>query len=162
VLFFAIGILVCASALGLFFTLEAFKLDSQVTLAELREQIYLLNQELQSTRENWALDQEELYEILDELEVSLHAHKISSPILKPIKQASTYPHEAELLRWRYLGLSRTGKIEQAFFHTGKKAIMLKKEGLAVGDWQLDQIDIDEVIFTHPKGKSLFLRTPKNK
>lgn len=162
VFFWAIGALLCAGSIGLFFTMEALKLDSQTALEELQGQINRLNKELLLTRENWELDQEELYETIDKLEVNVHSKEVSVPIPKQIKQALPYPHEAELLRWHYLGLSRTGEIEQAFFHTGKKTIILKKEGVAVGDWQLRQIDTDSVIFTHPKGKSLTLKTSKNK
>jgi hypothetical protein len=128
----------------------------------LQGQINLLNKELLTTLEKWELDQEELYEIIDELEVSVHSKIITSTIPKPSKQAIAYPHEAELLRWRYLGLSRTRAIEQAFFHTGDKAVMLSEKEIAIGDWQLSQIDTDAVIFTHPKGKSLTLRTSKTK
>jgi len=162
VLFLALGLFLLAGGIGLFFSFEASKLDSQTTLQELRGQIHLLNKELLTTRENWELDQEELYEIIDELEVNVHSKIITSPMPKPIKQAIAYPDEAELLRWRYLGLSRTRAIEQAFFHAGEKAVMLSKGEIAIGDWQLRQIDTDAVIFTHPKGKSLTLRTSKNK
>ena len=71
------------------------------------------------------------------------------------------PHEADLRRWRYLGLTRIALVEQAFFHTGKSVIMLPKEALALGEWRLSQALKEAAIFTHSKGKLLTLKSAKS-
>ena len=71
------------------------------------------------------------------------------------------PHEAELRRWRYLGVTRMGADEQAFFYTGKSTVMAGKEGLVLGEWRLTQVGKEVATLTHSKGKSITLKSNKS-
>jgi hypothetical protein len=54
-----------------------------------------------------------------------------------------------------------GAVEQAFFHTGKTTLMVSKEGLTLGEWRLTQAEKGVAILTHPKGKSITLKSAKS-
>jgi hypothetical protein len=152
---------VVSLSLCLFWVIESQKVDSQASLVEMNQQIVSLKKELTSAIEGWENDQEELYSILDEIEVSIHSKLISATSQKVIRAPAAYPDETELLRWRYLGITRIGMIEQAFFQTGKKTMMVKKEGLVLGEWRLSQAQKEAAILTHPKGKSITLKSSQS-
>lgn len=156
----ALGVLMAAFCLGLFFIYQSHQADSQASLEGLQNQITILKKELVAAQENWETDQDELYDVLDELEVSIHSKSISDPVTKTIKTAVHLPFEADLLRWRYLGVTRIGAIEQAFFYSGKGTVMFKKEDLILGEWRLSQAQKEAAILTHPKGKSITLKSSK--
>ena len=98
---------------------------------------------------------------MDEIEVSIHSLKEKSPVAALQSKPVAIPNEAELRRWRYLGLTRMGAFEQAFFHTGKNIIMVPKNGLAVGEWRLTQAQKEAAILTHAKGKLITLKSAKS-
>ena len=159
--FLALGGVIVTFSLGLFWAFESYKADSQASLIEINQQIGAVKKELASAIQNWEDDQDELYKILDELEVSIHSKLASTLSKKVLKAPATYPHETDLLRWRYLGITRIGMIEQAFFHAGKKTIMFKKEDLVLGEWRLSQVQKEAAILTHPKGKSITLKSSQS-
>ena len=159
--FLALGLFILALSLGIFFTIEAYKVDSQASLNTLQNQISALKKELAIAQENWEEDQDELYELLDELEVSIHSNINTSATSKASKPTTLYPHEADLLRWRYLGITQIGAFEQVFFYSGKSTVMFKKEDLVLGEWRLSQAQKEAATLTHPKGKSITLKASKS-
>jgi hypothetical protein len=146
---------------GVFFLLESNKASSEIELYALQSQISALKNELALAQSDWLLDQEDLYEALDEVEVSIHSLKVKPPVIASQSKAVSIPNEAELRRWRYLGLTRMGAVEQAFFHTGKNIIMVPKDGVALGEWRLTQAQKEAAILTHAKGKLITLKPAKS-
>lgn len=155
------GILFALTIAVVFFLLETHKASSDLELSTLQGEISTLKNELNLTQSDWLLEQENLYDILDEIEVSIHSIEIKPTILQPQSKQVLLPYEAELRRWRYLGLTRMGPIEQAFFHTGKSVIMLPKEALALGEWRLSQALKEAAILAHSKGKLITLKSAKS-
>ncbi|MBU3621357.1 hypothetical protein [Polynucleobacter sp. CS-Odin-A6] len=144
-----------------FFLLESNKASSEEELNVLKSQISTLKNELVMAQDDWHSEQENLYIAIDEIEVNVHSIQVKPPILAPQNKPITIPHEAELRRWRYLGLTRMGATEQAFFHNGKTTVMVGKEGLALGEWRLTQAEKALAKLTHPKGKSITLKSTKS-
>ena len=154
------GALFALTIAAVFFLLESSKASSEQELNALQGQISNLKNELALTQSDWLSEQEDLYNALDEIEVSIHSIEIKPPISAPQSKPASTPHESELRRWRYLGLTKVGAVEQAFFHTGKTTLMVSKEGLALGEWRLAQAEKEVAILTHPKGKSITLKSAK--
>lgn len=144
-----------------FLLLESNKAHLEVELNALQSQISTLKNALAVAQDDWQSEQDDLYQAIDEIEVSIHSKEvkplISAPQIKPI----AIPHEAELRRWRYLGLARMGATEEAVFHTGKTTLMVGKQGLALGEWRLAQAEKAMATLTHPKGKSITLKSSKS-
>ena len=156
-----IGVLFSLTIAAVFLLLETHKASSELELNTLQGQISTLKNELNLARTDWLKEQVDLYDALDEIEVSIHSFEIKPTIPPPQSKQVLLPHEAELRRWRYLGLTRMGLIEQAFFHTGKSVIMLPKEAFALGEWRLSQALKEAAILTHPKGKLITLKSSKS-
>ena len=156
-----IGVLFALTIAAVFFLLETHKANSELELNTLQGQISTLKNELNLAQVNWSSEQGELYDTLDEIEVSIHLNKIKPFTPPPQSRQVLLPHEAELRRWRFLGLTRMGSVEQAFFHTGKSVIMLAKEASALGEWRLSQAIKEAAILTHPKGKLITLQSAKS-
>jgi hypothetical protein len=156
-----IGVLFSLTIAAVFLLLETHKASSALELNTLQGQISTLKNELNLAQSDWLKEQEDLYDALDEIEVSIHSFEIKPTIPPPQSKQVLLPHEAELRRWRYLGLTRIGLVEQGFFHTGKSVIMLPKEALALGEWRLSQALKEAAILTHSKGKLLTLKSAKS-
>lgn len=127
--------------------------SSEERITELKKELNLLRIEM--------LDMEDdLYQTIDEIEVSIHSliKKGASTSSKPKSQS--IPYELELARWRYLGTSRLGTSERVFLHNGKTTLMFETGSLVLGDWRLANIHKDLVILTHPIGKSISLKPSK--
>jgi hypothetical protein len=146
---------------GIFFLLESNKVHSELELSTLQSQILALKNELAAAQSDWLSEQEDVYDILDEVEVSIHSLKSKTPLSPSHSKPVAIPYEAELRHWRYLGLTRMGAVEQAFFHTGKTIIMLPKDGLALGEWRLTQAQKEMAILSHSKGKLITLKSTKS-
>jgi hypothetical protein len=146
---------------GVLFLLESNKASSEIELYALQSQISALKNELALAQSDWLSDQEDLYGALDEMEVSIHSIQEKPLVSAPQSKVITTPNEAELRRWRFLGLSRMGVVEQAFFHTGKNIIMVPKDGVALGEWRLTQAQKDAAILTHVNGKLITLKPAKS-
>ena len=156
-----IGVLFSLTIAAVFLLLETHKASSELELNTLQGQISTLKNELNLARTDWLKEQVDLYDALDEIEVSIHSFEIKPTIPPPQSKQVLLPDEAELRRWRYLGLTRMGLIEQAFFHTGKSVIMLPKEAFALGEWRLSQALKEAAILTHSKGKLITLKSAKS-
>ena len=105
-------------------------------------------------------DQDNLYLLIDELEVSIHSLKDKRPETRIFSKPLTIPHEAELRRWRFLGVAQMGDSHQAFFDTGKGKITSTKGAQILGDWRLSNIEKDLATLTHSQGKTLVIKASK--
>jgi hypothetical protein len=146
---------------SLFFYFETKKSGAEVEISALQNQLLTLKEEFEYSLRDRQSEQEELYEVIDEIEVSIHSLNIKPPIQAPQHKPIVIPEEADLRRWRYLGIARIGMTEQAFFHTGKSTRMVLKESIALGEWRLTQLSKELAILTHPKGKSITFKSTRS-
>ena len=162
------NLLLCLCAIGvaitliitIFLTLESFKADSRLALEGAQSQLTELKKELAQYRNDVENSQDDLYEAMEELEVSIHSKIISSPQTKSLSAPKVDPHESELRRWRYLGMTQVGGAQQAFFVSRKARFTLQLNNPVLGDWRLSEIQKDRATLTNPKGKSLTLKALK--
>jgi hypothetical protein len=126
---------------------------SEERIAELKKELNLLRIEILDIEDN-------LYQAIDKIEVSVHSliKKGSGTSSKPKSQS--IPYELELARWRYLGRSHLGASERIFLHNGKTTLMFETGSLVLGDWRLASIHKDSAVLTHPIGKSISLKPSK--
>jgi hypothetical protein len=97
---------------------------------------------------------------MDELEVSIHSKLIPTPQTKTSNAPKVDPHESELRRWRYLGMTQVGGVQQAFFLSSQARFSLQLGSPVLGDWRLSEIQKTQATITNPKGKSLILKASK--
>jgi hypothetical protein len=153
------GLLLCLA--GLFFYFDSTKSGAELEISSLQSQLLALKEELEFSQSEWVIEREDLYESLDKLEVSINSLKIKVPIEIPQSKPAAIAHEAEIRSWRYLGITRMGASEHAFFHTGKATLMVRKEGLALGEWRLTQATKEVSTLSHPKGKSITFKSTQS-
>lgn len=146
---------------SLFFYFETKQSGAEIEISTLQNQLLTLKEEFEYSQSKWHSEQEDLYEAIDEIEVSIHLLKIKPPIQAPQNKPMVIPEEADLRRWRYLGIARIGMTEQAFFHTGKSTTMVLKEAIALGEWRLTQLSKELAVLTHPKGKSITFKSTRS-
>ena len=104
------------------------------------------------------LDSEDaIYEAIDLIEVSVHSLEKNRPQNSTKSELPSIPFEAELRRWRYLGVSQSAGSYRAFFHNGKTTFMVEMGGLLLGEWRLSNADKEAAIASYPLGKSLILK-----
>lgn len=151
-------LLLCGACL--FFYFESNKSGAEQDINMLQSQLSALKEEFEFSQNEWAEERNDLYEAIDEIEVSVHSINIK-PSQITQSQPIAIPHEVELRRWRYLGITRMGASEQAFFHTGMSTKMVRKEDLALGEWRLAQAEKELAVLTHPKGKSITFKATKS-
>ncbi|MBU3593040.1 hypothetical protein ICN42_02905 [Polynucleobacter sp. 71A-WALBACH] len=149
------------SAGGLFFHFDSNKSGAELEISALQNQLLELKEEFQLSQSEWVSERDDLYEIIDEIEVSIHSIESKPPIKSSQSKPAAIPYEAELRRWRYLGITRMGVAEHAFFHTGKTTLMVRKESLALGEWRLTQAEKELAILAHPKGKSITFKSTQS-
>ncbi|MGV0964123.1 MAG: hypothetical protein ACOYBT_09565 [Polynucleobacter sp.] len=152
-------LLICGG--GLFFYFDPNKSDLEGEISSLQNQLLTLKKEFEFSQNEWVSEREDLYEAIDEIEVSIHLIEIKPPTQAAQSKPAAIPHEAELRRWRYLGITRMGAAEQAFFHTGKSTRMVVKQDLTLGEWRLTQAEKELAILTHPKGKSITFKSTQS-
>ena len=146
---------------ALFIAFESHKESSKLEIDGLQDQIAALKKELTFIQDNWIQDQEDVYAVIDELEVSIHSINTRPSTQHPQNRPAAIAHEAELRRWRYLGLIKMNGAEQAFFHNGKTAEMVAKDGLALGEWRLIKAQKEVATLAHPKGKLINFMSAKS-
>ena len=159
--FFAFGACLIGIGIALLITHESLKTSSEALAQASYKEISGLKNELVLLRTELENGQDELYEAIDKIEVSVHSLIENKPIKKFSTKPHIHPHELELRRWRYLGSSQMGGSHQAFFHTGQRNVMFQKGMLVLGDWRLTQLEKDQAILTHGQGKTLVLKPSKN-
>ncbi|MBU3627414.1 hypothetical protein [Polynucleobacter sp. AP-Reno-20A-A9] len=155
-----IGILL-AAAIAFFAAYTSLNKQSQDALETSQQQISELRKELALMRDQIHQDQDELYFAIDEIEVSVHSLKERKIETRGVSKPQAPTHESELRRWRYLGTSQMGNIQQAYFHTGKSHLAYERGAQVLGEWRLNNIEKGLVTLTHPQGKSVILRTSKS-
>jgi hypothetical protein len=106
------------------------------------------------------IEQDELYETIDSIEVSIHSLLENKSIRTVTAKPQALPYELELRRWRYLGASQMGSLHQAFFHSGQGTVLFQKGMTVLGDWRLTHIEKELATLTHSKGKTLNLKPSK--
>jgi hypothetical protein len=144
----------------IFFAFESLKTDSQLVLEGTQQQLIELKKEFAQYRNDVDTEQDDLYLAIDELEVSIHSKLIPTPQTKTSSTPRSDPHESELRRWRYLGMTQVGDIQQAFFFSRNARFSLQLGSPVLGDWRLSEIQKTQVTITSPKGKSLTLKASK--
>jgi len=149
-------LLICGG--GLFFYFDLNKAGAEGEISSLQNQLLTLKEDFELSQSEWASERDDLYDAIDEIEVSIHSIEIKPAIQTPQSKPATIPHEADLRRWRYLGITRMGAVEHAFFHTGKSTRIVVKQDLALGEWRLTQAEKELAILTHPKGKSITFKS----
>jgi hypothetical protein len=153
------ALILCAGSLLFYF--ETKKSGAEIEISTLQTQLLALKEELEYSQSEWNSEREDLYESIDEIEVSIHSIEIKPPVQTAQKRVIAIPEEADLRRWRYLGIARIGKTEQAFFHTGKATTMVLKEATALGEWRLTKASKELAILSHPKGKSITFKSTQS-
>jgi hypothetical protein len=146
---------------GLFLAYDSSKSTSNTQVDDSSIQISKLQKDLDLLRHELDEDFNSLYEEIDLMEVSIHSLTEIKPKIKTFSKPKPHPHEQELRRWRYLGSSQMGEIQQAFFHHGKSHFLFSKGSLVLGEWRLTSIEKELVTLTHPQGKSIVLHTMKS-
>jgi hypothetical protein len=128
---------------------------------ESQNQITALQKELSLLRKEFDEEMSDLYEEIDILEVSIHLLKQAKPTIQAKLKPTAIPYEQEIRRWRYLGSSQMGGVEQALFDLGNSHEMFSKGTLVLGEWRLNEVEKDVVTLGHPTGKSIVLKPVKN-
>ena len=158
--FFAFGTCLIGIGIVLFMVHESQKTSSEALIQESQKEISKLEKELAILRTELQSEQDDLYEVIDSIEVSIHSLIQNKPTKPVFAKPQVHPHETELRRWRYLGTSEMGGSRQAFFHTGKGNVMIQKGMLVLGDWRLTQLEKDLATLTHSQGKTLVIKSSK--
>ena len=156
----AFGVSIVGIVIALLIGYESLKTSSEAQIQESHKEISELRKELALLRAELQIDQDDLYETMDLIEVSIHSLKENKSIHQVTTKPQALPHEAELRRWRYLGASQMGGSHQAFFHSGQGTVMFQKGMLVLGDWRLTHLEKDLATLTHSKGKTLNLKSSK--
>ena len=151
-------VLVLIIGLGLFWSLNLRAIGQESPLTELQTQVHHLKKELQLMREELVTTEEEIYEEIDILEVSIHSLKNKPIKTSGLSSAKKTSGEATIKQWRYLGLSKAGGAEYAFFETNNGSLMLTQGNIVAGEWRVTEIQKTGVNFVHPDGKLIFLET----
>jgi hypothetical protein len=142
--------------LGVFWSLHLYGTDQESPLTNLQTQVHQLKNELHLLQVELATTEEEIYEEIDLLEVSVHSLK-NKPVKRGgLSSAKKTSGEATIKQWRYLGLSKAGGAEYAFFETNNGALLLTQGDIVAGEWRLTQIQKKGVNFAHTDGKLIFL------
>ena len=150
-----------AGLLAYFVASNAADDHAQTTLEESKKSILELKKEMSLMRAEIEQDQDDLYLLIEKLEVSIHSLKDKKSEIRVFSKPQAPNHETELRRWRYLGTSQMGASQQAYFHSGKNYLVFEKGAQALGEWRLSNIEKEFATFTHPLGKSLALKASKS-
>jgi hypothetical protein len=155
--FLLFGACVIGISIPLFIAYKSITSSSQAAAEESRKHISELHQELALIRKDFESAQEDLYEAIDLIEVSIHSHNQSKVATKVMTKTQPLAHESELRRWRYLGISQMGGAQQAFFQVGQHPTVFEVGALTLGDWRLTQARKESATLSNPQGKSILLK-----
>jgi hypothetical protein len=158
--FLAFAACVFGTGIALLVGYDSLKTSSQAQIQESHKEIADLKKEFILLRTELQMEQDDLYEAMDLIEVSVHSLIENKLTHKVTAKPQALPHEVELRRWRYLGASQMGGSHQAFFDSGQGTVMFQKGMLVLGDWRLTQLDKDLATLSHSKGKTLSLKSSK--
>ena len=156
-----VGLILVLGAI-LFWALHAYEPRNEAPLTAIQTQIEALKNEFIRLEDQIHSTEENLYEEIDKIEVSIHSYKDKAPKSSVLNASKQPLGEAKLKQWQYLGLSKIGDIQHAFFNTDKNKVMLAQGDIAIGEWRLTEIEKDRARFSHPQGGLFFLETARGK
>ena len=131
--------------------------EENLTLLKLQKDLQNMAIEMETLKDDQADEIDELYSVLDELEVSIHSLKKLKGSVGPAPKGKAALDELALQSWHFLGSAEIGGIHQALFHTGKANLFINKGDLVWGSWRLQEIKKEEVLLMNSEGKLFALK-----
>ena len=131
--------------------------EENLILLKLERDLQTMMKEMEMLQNDQADELDELYSVIDELEVSIHSLKKSKGTVVPAPKAQSTLDELALQSWHYLGSAEITGIHQALLHNGKSTLFIKQGDLVLGSWRLQDINKDGVILVNSEGKLLALK-----
>lgn len=123
-------------------------------LATVQKQLGQIQDELHELDERLEEQFESIFIQLNEMESKYQSLARSAHISAPSKPD---PTEAELKKWRHLGVGQNKNGAYALLHDGQQALMLSKNQITKGSWRLAEFNSEEVILVGPNEKRIVLR-----
>jgi len=123
-------------------------------LATIQKQLGQIQDELHELDERLEEQFESIFIQLDEMQSKHQSLARSAHISAPSKPD---PTEAELKKWRHLGVGQNKNGAYALLHDGQQALMLSKNQIAKGSWRLAEFNSAEAILVGPNEKRIVLR-----
>ena len=119
----------------------------QKQLGQIQDELHELDERLEEQFESIFIQLNELQSKYQSLARSAHISATSKPD----------PTEAELKKWRHLGVGQNKNGAYALLHDGQQALMLSKNQIAKGSWRLAEFNSAEAILVGPNEKRIVLR-----
>ena len=119
----------------------------QKQLGQIQDELYELDERLEEQFESVFIQLVEMQSKYQSLARSAHISAPSKPD----------PTEAELKKWRHLGVGQNKNGAYALLHDGQQALMLSKNQIAKGSWRLAEFNSAEAILVGPNEKRIVLR-----
>ena len=123
-------------------------------LATVQKQLGQIQDELHELDERLEEQFESVFIQLDEMQSKYQSLARSAHISAPSKPD---PTEAELKKWRHLGVGQNKNGAYALLHDGQQALMLSKNQITKGSWRLAEFNSAEAILVGPNEKRIVLR-----
>ena len=123
-------------------------------LATVQKQLGQIQDELHELDERLEEQFESIFIQLNEMQSKYQSLARSAHISAPSKPD---PTEAELKKWRHLGVGQNKHGAYALLHDGQQALMLSKNQIAKGSWRLAEFNSAEAILVGPNEKRIVLR-----
>jgi len=123
-------------------------------LATVQKQLGQIQDELHELDERLEEQFESIFIQLNEMQSKYQSLARSAHISAPSKPD---PTEAELKKWRHLGVGQNKNGAYALLHDGQQALMLSKNQIAKGSWRLAEFNSVEAILVGPNEKRIVLR-----
>jgi hypothetical protein len=119
----------------------------QKQLGQIQDELHELDERLEEQFESVFIQLVEMQSKYQSLARSAHISAPSKPD----------PTEAELKKWRHLGVGQNKHGAYALLHDGQQALMLSKNQIAKGSWRLAEFNSAEAILVGPNEKRIVLR-----
>jgi hypothetical protein len=123
-------------------------------LATIQKQLGQIQDELHELDERLEEQFESVFIQLVEMQSKYQSLARSAHISAPSKPD---PTEAELKKWRHLGVGQNKNGAYALLHDGQQALMLSKNQITKGSWRLAEFNSAEAILVGPNEKRIVLR-----
>jgi uncharacterized membrane-anchored protein YhcB (DUF1043 family) len=154
-----IFIVLLALAGGLtYIAIQIQELDSREMrtsdLATVQKQLGQIQDELHELDERLEEQFESIFIQLNKMQSKYQSLARSAHISAPSKPD---PTEAELKKWRHLGVGQNKHGTYALLHDGQQALMLSKNQIAKGSWRVAEFNSAEAILVGPNEKRIVLR-----
>ena len=157
ILMIFIVLLVLAGGLT-YIAIQIQELDSREMrtsdLATVQKQLGQIQDELHELDERLEEQFESVFIQLVEMQSKYQSLARSAHISAPSKPDRT---EAELKKWRHLGVGQNKNGAYALLHDGQQALMLSKNQITKGSWRLAEFNSAEAILVGPNEKRIVLR-----